>query len=157
MVGLEMVASMTTRFRVGHALLLVGALILAPCLASANTFVTKDSEIAKNEGLRDRIVAAIEALGECPAEEAVLALFDTLSTEVDIPALAASLELAASSKDWCSSVEAALTAAIEAAQIVLAVREHEATGSSIETQTGGPLQVGGYGPSWGSGGSGYSY
>jgi hypothetical protein len=126
--------------------------------ASAALIDDKNTEISQNIETSERIIAQLAALGECASEEAVLEVVAQAADDVDMVALATSLELVAAAREWCPAVQEALSAAIDAANTVLAIREREATGAGHGAPvSNNVLRLGGYGPMWGSGGSGYTY
>ena len=136
----------------------IALLVVSAGAADAVGLDRKRSEIAQNFELAEQLATAIAALGPNASQADVLALISAMSVDVDMTLLAAALDLAAAWQDWPPQVQTAFQVAIDAALVVLAVREHEATGASVEA-SGRPsaLQTGGYGASWGSGGSGYTY
>jgi hypothetical protein len=136
----------------------VTASALWVCGASAALIDDKNTEISQNIETSERMVAQLVALGECASEDAVLEVIERAADDVDMVALATSLEMVAAAREWCPAVMDTLRAAIDAANTVLAIREREATGAGPEAPAGNNLlRLGGYGPNWGSGGSGYTY
>jgi hypothetical protein len=141
--------------------ILAGAAIAALALggtAVAAPTPDKTTEILQNIELSDSLTTQILALGACASEEAVLGLIEAAAEDAELTQLAAALELVEAAQDWCPSVRAALSAAIEAAHLALAVRVNDATGAGADSGAGNHILIlGGYGPNWGSGGSGYTY